>query len=56
MPDFSGLSYRQVLQIMAERGLNISFRGRGQVVEQSPAPGEEISYGTPAWVKLAPPG
>jgi cell division protein FtsI (penicillin-binding protein 3) len=56
MPDFSGLSYRQVLQIMAERGLNISFRGRGQVVEQSPAPGEEISYGAPAWVKLAPPG
>lgn len=56
MPDFHGLSYRQVLQIMDERSLNISFRGRGQVVEQSPAPGAAISYGKPAWVKLAPPG
>jgi cell division protein FtsI (penicillin-binding protein 3) len=56
MPDFRGLSYRRVLQVMAERGLNISFRGQGQVVEQSPAPGAGISYGAPAWVKLAPPG
>ncbi len=56
MPDFRGLSYRQVLKVMDERNLNISFRGRGQVVEQSPAPGAGISYGTPAWVKLAPPG
>ena len=56
MPDFRGLSYRQVLQVMAEKQLNLNFRGRGQVVEQSPRPGEGISYGAPAWVRLAPPG
>ncbi len=56
MPDFAGMSYRQVLKLMGEKGLNLSFRGQGQVVEQFPAPGMGISYGTPAWVKLAPPG
>ena len=56
MPDFYGMSYRQVLRLMKERGLNLSFRGQGQVVEQSPPPGVGISYGMPAWVRLAPPG
>jgi cell division protein FtsI (penicillin-binding protein 3) len=55
MPDFTGLSYRQVLQKMEERQLNISFRGRGRVVEQSPGPGAAIPYGAPVWVRLAPP-
>ncbi|HKL27209.1 MAG TPA: penicillin-binding protein [Desulfuromonadales bacterium] len=56
MPDFHGMSYRQVLRLMEDRKLNLSFRGQGQVVEQSPPPGVGISYGMPAWVKLAPPG
>ena len=56
MPDFTGMSYRQVLKSMGKSGLNLSFRGQGQVVEQHPAPGRGISYGTPAWVRLAPPG
>ncbi len=55
MPDFTGLSFRQVLELMEERQLNIDFRGRGRVVEQSPAPGASIPYGAPAWVRLAPP-
>ncbi len=55
MPDFSGLSYRQVLELMQERQLNVSFRGRGRVVEQSPTPGVPIPYGAPVWVRMAPP-
>lgn len=55
MPDFTGLSYRQVLELMEKRQLNISFRGRGRVIEQSPAPGVAIPYGAPIWVRMAPP-
>lgn len=55
MPDFEGLSYRQVLELMEEQQLNVSFRGRGRVVEQSPNPGEAIPYGAPVWVRMSPP-
>lgn len=56
MPDFRGLSYRQVLEVMADRGINVSFRGHGQVIEQSLPPGRPVPYGAPVWVRLAPPG
>lgn len=52
MPDFRGMSYRQVLQAMAEKKLNLKLSGSGQVVEQSPAPGAAIRYGKQAWVRL----
>jgi cell division protein FtsI (penicillin-binding protein 3) len=55
MPDFVGLSYRQVLEVMEEKQLNVSFRGRGRVIEQSPVPGVAIPYGAPVWVRLTPP-
>jgi cell division protein FtsI (penicillin-binding protein 3) len=55
MPDFSGLSFRQVLELMEEKRLNIDFRGRGRVIEQSPSPGASIPYGAPVWVRMAPP-
>jgi cell division protein FtsI (penicillin-binding protein 3) len=55
MPDFVGLSYRQVLELMEEEQLNVSFRGRGRVVEQSPVPGMAIPYGAPVWVHMMPP-
>lgn len=55
MPDCLGMSYRQVLQLMAERGLNIKLRGSGRVVEQSPLPGRAIRYSKEVWVRLAPP-
>lgn len=55
MPDFVGLSYRQVLELMEEEQLNVSFRGRGRVVEQSPVPGMAIPYGAPVWVRMMPP-
>jgi len=55
MPNFDGLSYRQVLEVMEEKQLNVSFQGRGRVVEQSPGPGVAIPYGAPVWVRLSPP-
>lgn len=55
MPDFKGLSYRQSLELMEQNQLNINFRGRGRVVEQSPHPGVSIPYGAPVWVRMTPP-
>ena len=54
MPDFSGMSYRQVMQVMQKSGLNIKLKGSGRVVAQSPKPGRPIRYGNEIWVKLAP--
>jgi cell division protein FtsI (penicillin-binding protein 3) len=55
MPDFVGMSYRQVLQTMTDKGLNIKLKGSGRVVEQSPPPGGAIRYSNEIWVRLAPP-
>jgi cell division protein FtsI (penicillin-binding protein 3) len=55
MPDFAGLSFRQVLELMEERQLNVNFKGRGRVVEQSHAPGVAIPYGAQVWVRMSPP-
>ncbi len=55
MPDFSGMSYRQVMQVMEKSGLNIRLKGSGRVVTQSPRPGQPIRFGNEVWVKLAPP-
>ncbi len=55
MPDFTGMSYRQVLQVMERTGLNLKLRGNGRVVEQHPASGREVTYGTEIWVRLASP-
>jgi cell division protein FtsI (penicillin-binding protein 3) len=56
MPDFKGMSYRQVVEVMQTRGINISLRGHGRVIDQSPSPGAAIPYGATVWVRLAPPG
>jgi cell division protein FtsI (penicillin-binding protein 3) len=56
MPDFKGLSYRQVLDVMQTSGLNVNLRGHGRVVEQSPLAGAPVRYGAPIWVRLEPPG
>lgn len=52
MPDLRGMSYRQVLQAMQAKKLNLKLSGSGQVVDQSPAPGATIRYGKKAWVRL----
>ncbi len=52
MPDFRGMSYRQVLRAMQNKSLNLKLSGSGQVVEQSPRPGRTIRYGKEAWVRF----
>ena len=52
MPNFYGMSYRQVLGVVEENNLDLKLSGSGQVVEQSPAPGRTIHYGKEAWVRL----
>lgn len=52
MPDFGGMSYRQVLESMSRSGLNIKLTGSGKVVEQSPRAGGVIRYGTKIWVRF----
>ncbi len=55
MPDFAGMSSREVLRVMGRDGLNIRLIGSGRVVEQLPLAGQEIVYGDEVWVRLAPP-
>lgn len=52
MPNFYGMSYRQVLRLMEERNLNLRLTGSGRVVEQNPAPGEVISFGKQVWIRF----
>ncbi len=52
MPNFSGMSYRQVLQTMEKKNLNLKLSGSGQVVKQYPAPGKIIRYGKQAWIRF----
>jgi cell division protein FtsI (penicillin-binding protein 3) len=55
MPDFAGMSYRQVMRTMEQTGLNLKLKGTGRVVSQSPNPGRPIRFNNATWVRLAPP-
>lgn len=55
MPDFRGMSARQVLQVMERTGLNIHIEGYGRVVEQTPASGKAVDPDTRLSVLLQPP-
>jgi cell division protein FtsI (penicillin-binding protein 3) len=52
MPDFRGMSMRQVLQEMGKRGLNVKLLGSGRATEQSPLPGLRIGPSDHVWVKF----
>jgi len=52
MPDFRGMSMRQVLQTMGKRGLNVKLLGSGRATEQSPLPGQRIGPSDHVWVKF----
>ena len=52
MPDFRGMSMRQVLQTMEKRGLNVKLLGSGRATEQSPMPGQRIGPNDHVWVKF----
>ena len=45
MPDLTGLSMRQVLELMGDYGMDLEYVGSGLVVSQAPAPGAEVANG-----------
>lgn len=54
MPNFHGMSMRQVLRVMEKRGLNVKLQGSGRAVEQNPAPGSRITTQDQVWVRFVP--
>ncbi|MBI1921219.1 MAG: transpeptidase family protein [Geobacter sp.] len=54
MPNFSGMSMRQVLRVMEKRGINVKLLGSGRVVEQFPRAGDRIRPTDQVMVKFAP--
>ncbi|PKN11741.1 MAG: penicillin-binding protein [Deltaproteobacteria bacterium HGW-Deltaproteobacteria-4] len=55
MPNFLGLSSRQVLEMAQESSLNLKLIGSGRVIEQDPPAGMPIPLGSGIWVRLEPP-
>jgi cell division protein FtsI (penicillin-binding protein 3) len=55
MPDFKGLTARDVLALMARSGLNLRIEGYGRVVRQQPAAGQALDATTPLTLYLQPP-
>lgn len=53
MPNFHGMSMREVLQAMEKKGINVKLLGSGRAVEQSPLPGQRIGPADHVWVKFA---
>jgi cell division protein FtsI (penicillin-binding protein 3) len=59
MPDLSGLSARQAVRLLGERGLEARVTGHGFVIAQSIAPDAEVMPGDLCTIRLArdhPPG
>ncbi|MBT1076437.1 penicillin-binding protein [Geobacter grbiciae] len=54
MPNFRGMSMRQTLKVMEEKGLNVRLHGSGRAIEQSPLPGHRIKPSDQVWVKFTP--
>jgi cell division protein FtsI (penicillin-binding protein 3) len=54
MPNFRGMSMRQVLRVMEKRGLNVKLQGSGRATEQNPPPGSRINTQYPVWVRFVP--
>jgi cell division protein FtsI (penicillin-binding protein 3) len=54
MPNFRGMSMRQVLRVMETRGINVKLEGSGRAVEQNPPPGSRITTQDKVWVRFLP--
>ncbi|MDO9069376.1 MAG: penicillin-binding protein [Deltaproteobacteria bacterium] len=54
MPNFQGMSMRQVLQVMEKRNINIRLMGSGRANQQNPPPGQKIRGTDEVWIKFLP--
>jgi len=50
MPDLTGLSMRQALDVLSDYGLEVEFQGSGLAVAQAPNPGTIVAQGAPGLV------
>ncbi len=55
VPDLRGKPYREVAQLLAQRGLTLEAEGEGNAVEQTPAPGSTVAAGSTVQVKFQQP-
>ena len=46
VPNVQGMTFRDALYLLENRGLRVEFEGRGRVSTQSQAPGTRIIKGT----------
>ncbi|MCL2029548.1 MAG: transpeptidase family protein [Deltaproteobacteria bacterium] len=46
MPDLTGMSMRQVLEVLSSCSLDMEFQGSGRVVAQTPSPGTVVAVGS----------
>ena len=53
LPDFSGLSRREVMQITDESGIRARFSGEGRATHQSPPPGTVLPAGGTVFIELS---
>ncbi|AEB08489.1 penicillin-binding protein [Desulfobacca acetoxidans] len=54
MPNFKGMTIRQVISLLNRAGMRYRIEGRGFAVEQRPAPGEPLPSDKFCWVKFKP--
>ncbi len=54
IPDFSGLSMRDVLARAAQLDINVEISGSGTAIAQDPPPGDPIDYGRKCWIRFQP--
>jgi len=50
VPDFEGMSMREVLRISQSRGMEVKIAGSGWAVSQNPVPGARIEKNQPCYV------
>jgi cell division protein FtsI (penicillin-binding protein 3) len=53
LPDFSGLSAREVVRVLTRIGMTARLSGEGFVVDQHPAPGSPVEVGAACDIRLA---
>ncbi|MBR6201113.1 MAG: PASTA domain-containing protein [Spirochaetales bacterium] len=52
MPDFTGMSAGDVLNVMSRLNIKVKISGNGVVAKQSPAPGETVARNTVIYLQL----
>nr|WP_262919029.1 penicillin-binding protein [Tunicatimonas sp. TK19036] len=52
MPNLEGMTLRDALYLLEQRGLRVEYKGTGRVTKQSLSPGESLKKGNTVWLEL----